>query len=76
MDAVRDWQKSWDTLAGAIDDERSSPCKHCSAARNAKRASGFATFSKRPFPAGYEPPEHALEYYRGLAAPFTPTAVK
>ena len=82
VDAVRGWQKSWGTLAGLIDDER---FKSVAAllVRQEREAriwrdvctQYFATFSKRPLPAGYEPPEHSLEYYRGLRAPFT-AAVK
>ncbi|MGE5785074.1 MAG: alpha-glucuronidase family glycosyl hydrolase [Myxococcales bacterium] len=32
----------------------------------------FQQFSRRPFPAGYEPPEHPLEYYRGLVHYYVP----
>ena len=83
VDAVRDWQKSWDALAGAIDDERFQSVQallrrqeHEARIWRDACTQYFATFSKRPFPAGYEPPEHPLEYYRGLAAPFTATATK
>ena len=78
--AVRGWQKSWDTLAGAIDDERFKSVQSLLTRQEHEAriwrdacTQYFATFSKRPLPTGYEPPEHPLEYYRGLRAPFTAT---
>lgn len=32
----------------------------------------FQTFAKRPFPAGMEPPEKTLEYYKSLKFPYAP----
>ena len=32
----------------------------------------FQTFSQRPFPQGYAPPEHSLEYYKSLEFPYAP----
>jgi alpha-glucuronidase len=32
----------------------------------------FQTFSKRPLPAGFAPPQHPLEYYQGLKFPYAP----
>jgi alpha-glucuronidase len=32
----------------------------------------FRTFSKRALPAGYEEPEHSLDYYKSLKFPFAP----
>jgi len=32
----------------------------------------FQTFSQRPLPAGYAPPEKTLEYYKSLEFPFAP----
>lgn len=78
VDAVRTWQKFWDTLAGAIDTER-----HQSIAallRGQEREARiwrdactqyFATFSQRPLPAGVEPPTHKLAALRKLRAPFS-----
>jgi alpha-glucuronidase len=34
----------------------------------------FQTFSRRPLPAGYEPPEHDLEYYEAQCFPYVPGA--
>lgn len=78
VDAVRIWQKSWDTLAGAIDAER-----HQSIATLLRRQEReariwrdactqyFATFSQRPLPAGVEPPTYPLAALRKLRAPFS-----
>jgi alpha-glucuronidase len=32
----------------------------------------FQTFSKMPIPAGYEKPDHTLEYYESLKFPYAP----
>ena len=32
----------------------------------------FQSFSKRPLPAGFAPPEHPLEYYKSLKFPYAP----
>ncbi|HEU4780110.1 MAG TPA: alpha-glucuronidase family glycosyl hydrolase [Steroidobacteraceae bacterium] len=32
----------------------------------------FQTFSKRPLPAGFAPPQHPLEYYQRLTFPYAP----
>jgi alpha-glucuronidase len=32
----------------------------------------FQTFSKRPLPAGFAPPQHSLEYYQSLKFPYAP----
>jgi len=77
VDTVRGWQKSWNALAGTIDDERFQSVQAL-LARQEREAriwrdactQYFATFSKRPLPAGVEPPEHPLAYYRRLPAPF------
>jgi alpha-glucuronidase len=78
VDAVRGWQKSWDSLAGLIDDERFQSVQTL-LGRQEREAriwrdactQYFATFSQRPLPAGCEPPAHPLQYFRTLRAPFT-----
>jgi len=32
----------------------------------------FQTFSRRPLPAGFAPPQHPLEYYQALTFPYAP----
>ena len=67
-----------DALAGAIDDERFRQVQvllrgqeHEARIWRDACTQYFATYSKRPLPAGIEPPEHALDVYRALAAPFS-----
>ena len=79
VDAVRGWQKSWDSLKGTIDDERFS---HVQAllGRQEREARDwrdaclqyFQTFSKLSLPAGVEPPAHPLEYYEAIQLHFVP----
>ncbi|MCX6953111.1 MAG: alpha-glucuronidase, partial [Verrucomicrobia bacterium] len=78
VNSVRDWQKSWDALAGTVDDERFKQVQ--SLLRGQEREARiwrdactqyFATFSKRPLPAGIEPPDYKLEDLRKLRAPFS-----
>jgi len=71
VDDVRAWQKSWSALAGHIDNER---LVHVAALLKRQERDAcfwrdgcllyFQTFSKRPLPAGVEPADHPLEYYR------------
>jgi alpha-glucuronidase len=70
VDSVRGWQATWAALEGSIDPERHA---HVAALlriqeRDARQWRDacllyFQTFSKRPRPAGVEPPEHDLDYY-------------
>ena len=78
VDSVRTWQKSWDTLSTSIDAERFQKVQFL--LRGQEREARiwrdaciqyFATFSKRPLPAGVEPPTYKLEDLRKLRAPFS-----
>ena len=78
VDTVRTWQKSWDTLAGAIDPERHEHIAKL--LRGQEREARiwrdactqyFATFSQRPLPAGVELPTYPLAALRKLRAPFS-----
>jgi alpha-glucuronidase len=71
VDWVRAARREWDTLAGAVDEER-----HAEVARKLELQERdavwwrdavllyFQTFSKRPLPAGVERPQHTLEEYK------------
>jgi alpha-glucuronidase len=71
VDWVRATRKEWDSLAGVIDPER-----HAAVARKLEIQERdavawrdacllyFQTFSKRPLPAGVEPPRKTLEEYK------------
>lgn len=79
VDQVRGFEKTWATLDGKIDAERFDHVKIL-LARQERDARGwrdactqyFQTFSKRPLPAGVEPPEHPLDYYKAVRIPFAP----
>ena len=79
VDAVRQMQASWRSLAGRIDAERYQEVRAFLAiqeqeARWWRDASVlyFQTFSKRPLSEGYEPPEHDLDYYMKLDKKYVP----
>jgi alpha-glucuronidase len=79
VDVVREMQRSWDALAPLVDRERHTQVaaflkiqeREARWWRDACIAY-FQTFSQRPIPSGYPPPEHALEYYKELAFPYAP----
>lgn len=78
VDAVRTWQKSWDTLATSIDPERHQHI--ATLLRGQEREARiwrdactqyFATFSQRALPRGVEAPTYPLAKLRELRAPFS-----
>jgi alpha-glucuronidase len=79
VDGVRGLERDWDGLRDAIDAERWEHV-HALLGRQERDARGwrdscleyFRTFSKRPLPAGVEPPEHPLEYYQQIELHFVP----
>ncbi len=76
---VRAWQKTWAALAGTVDAERHT---HVAALLKRQEADArfwrdgcllyFQTFAKRPLPAGVEPAEHPLKYYRDFRLRYYP----
>jgi len=79
VDAVRGWQKTWDSLQGLIDAERFAHVQGLLRrqerdARDWRDACTqyFATFSKMPLPAGVEPPEHPLAFYKAAQLLYPP----
>jgi alpha-glucuronidase len=76
---VNDMRHTWAGLAGGIDPERFAQVSTFLAIqeneaqwwRDASIAY-FQTFSQRPLPAGYAPPEHDLSYYETLCFPYAP----
>ena len=76
---VSDMRHTWAGLAGGIDAERYAQVstflaiqeKEAQWWRDASIAY-FRTFSQRPLPAGYAPPEHDLAYYEALCFPYAP----
>jgi alpha-glucuronidase len=70
VDWVRATQKEWDALAGVIDPERHAAVKRKLEIQERDAVAWrdacllyFQTFSKRPLPAGVEPPRKTLEEY-------------
>jgi alpha-glucuronidase len=76
---VRQMRDQWKSLRGRIDDERFEHVRMLLDIQ-VKEAiwwrdaclSYFQTFSRMPFPEGYERPAHSLEYYKGLRFPYAP----
>lgn len=76
---VSDMRDTWAGLAGGIDAEHYAQVstflaiqeKEAQWWRDASIAY-FQTFSRRPLPAGYAPPEHDLPYYEALCFPYAP----
>jgi alpha-glucuronidase len=77
--AVSDMRRTWAGLAGKIDRERYDQVstflriqdKEAQWWRDASIAY-FQSFSQRPLPIGYAPPEHDLAWYEALCFPFVP----
>ena len=79
VDEVRGYEKTWTTLKPLIDEQRFEHVKAL-LAREERDAMEwrdacteyFQTFSKRPLPAGVEPPLHPLEYYKSIQLHYVP----
>jgi alpha-glucuronidase len=79
VDYVKQMRGKWDELAPLVDRERHAEVaaflriqeKEATWWRDACIAY-FQTFSKRPLPQGYAPPEHTLEYYQALQFKYAP----
>src|SRR5690606_25694603 len=73
VDMVREMGEQWQQLAPFVDAERHAQVaaflkiqqKEAKWWRDACIAY-FQTFSQRPIPADFEPPEHSLDYYKSL----------
>ncbi|MFC4310972.1 alpha-glucuronidase family glycosyl hydrolase [Steroidobacter flavus] len=79
VDTVREMEGTWQGLAPFVDAERYQQVaaflkiqeNEAKWWRDASIAY-FQTFSKRPLPAGFAPPEHSLDYYKSLEFPYAP----
>ena len=72
-------QRNWDSLAGHVDAERHAHVQGLlrrqeSDARDWRDACllYFQQFSRRPLPAGVEPPRHDLDYYKAIKLRYVP----
>ncbi len=79
VEQVRRMQATWAGLEGMIDRERYEQVEAFLRIQEKEarwwRDSSllyFQTFSNRPLPEGYEPPEHTLDYYLNLEHPYAP----
>jgi alpha-glucuronidase len=78
-ETVRGMRETWNGLQDLVDAERYSQVatflgiqeKEARWWRDASIAY-FQTFSRRPLPGGYAPPEHSLDYYQSLSFPYAP----
>ena len=79
VETVRRMRETWRSLEGKIDSGRYEQVRAFLAIQE-KEARWwrdacllyFQTFSGRPIPEGYEPPEHTLEHYRAVRHPYAP----
>jgi alpha-glucuronidase len=79
VDGVREMRKGWDELAPLVDPERHSQVatflriqeQEATWWRDACIAY-FQSVAQRPIPAGYQPPQHSLDYYKALEFPYAP----
>jgi alpha-glucuronidase len=79
VDEVRAMRRTWASLEGKIDAERYAQIdaflriqeKEAQWWRDACLAY-FHTFSQRPYPEGYAPPPHPLEYYKSIVHIYVP----
>jgi alpha-glucuronidase len=79
VEDVRAMQQTWNKLKGGIDAERFEHVKMLLAVQEKEAVWWrnacllyFGSFSKMPLPAGYEKPDHTLEYYKSLRFQFVP----
>lgn len=79
VDTVREMSQTWQGVASQVDPERHAEvAAFLKIQRNEAKwwrdasIAYFQTFSKRPLPAGFAPPEHSLEYYKSLEFPYAP----
>jgi alpha-glucuronidase len=79
VQTVTNMRQTWAGLEGKVDPERFAQVSSFLAiqeneARWWRDASiaYFETFSHRPLPTGYAPPEHDLQYYESLCFPYVP----
>jgi alpha-glucuronidase len=79
VNTVKEMRATWDDLKGFVDAERHAQVAAFLAIQEKEAKwwrdaciAYFQTFSGRPIPPGYDPPEHSLEYYKSLEFPYAP----
>lgn len=78
-DSVRQMRRTWQRMKGMIDPERFEQVGMLLAIQEEEAlwwrnacVLYFQTFARKPLPAGYEKPDHTLEYYESLQFPYAP----
>jgi alpha-glucuronidase len=79
VDSVRAMQRLWESVRRTVDAERHRDVQQFLAIQEKEARwwrdaalQYFATFSRRPLPAGSEAPAHLLAYYMSLRCPSDP----
>jgi len=79
VEAVSEMRKTWAAMAPYVDDERHSEVAAFLAIQEKEAKwwrdaciAYFQTFSKRPIPAGFAPPEKTLAEYEAIEIPYAP----
>jgi len=79
VETVKEMRRTWDGLKDFVDAERHAQVAAFLAIQEKEAKwwrdaciAYFQTFSGRPIPEGYDPPEHSLEYYKSLEFPYAP----
>ncbi len=79
VDGARQLQRDWDTLAGLVDPERYAHVRALLGRQEEDARAWrdacilyFQEFSGRPVPAGVEPAEHTLDYYKSVQLHYVP----
>ncbi len=72
---VKQMRRTWESLRGRVDAERFAITARYLAIQEAEAQwwrdaclAYFQSFSKLPYPKGFAPPAHSLDYYKGLSA--------
>jgi alpha-glucuronidase len=79
VSTVKEMRETWNGLDEFVDPERHAQVAAFLAIQEKEAKwwrdaciAYFQTFSGKPIPEGYEPPEHSLEYYKSLEFPYAP----
>jgi alpha-glucuronidase len=79
IEEVAAMRRTWASLEGFVDPQRYRETADFLAIQEKEAkwwrdacVAYFQTFSKRPLPVGYAPPEHSLAWYQALEFPYAP----
>jgi alpha-glucuronidase len=79
VDKVRGMQVDWAGLRGKVDGQRWAEVRDFLAIQREEAIwwrdasiAYFQSISKRPLPAGHQPPAHDLDWYKAIATPYAP----